>query len=236
MKIKALLVSVALGAAMVGSASAQVYSANAVGYVNMTVPTGLSILANPLNGSPDNSLNNILPLTNGDIGATIFRFDTTVGAYGNSIQWAGTSLQWLTANTNASWTMLAPGEAFFMRVSHDTDITWVGEVPQGDLSNPLPGPGNLSMRASQVPQTAQIGKPGVGLGFPAGGNDKIYIFNNATGAYKASYGFLAGLGWLSANMDDEGLDGPTIPVGTGFFLLQGPSGAASWDRTFSVNN
>jgi hypothetical protein len=221
---------------MVGSASAQVYSANAVGYVNMTVPAGLSILANPLNGSPDNSLNNILVLSDLDIGATIFRFDTATQGYGPSIQWAGTFLGWLTSNPDPNWVVLAPGEAFFIRMNAAADVTWVGEVPQGELSNPLPGPNALSMRSSQVPQTAQIGQPGIGLGFPGNTGDVLYIFDNAAGNYKQSYSFLGGLGWLSANPDDEGFNGPTIPVGTGFFLLQGGAGATSWDRTFSVNN
>jgi hypothetical protein len=132
--------------------------------------------------------------------------------------------------------VLAPGEAFFIQMNAAADITWVGEVPQGDLSNPLPGANALSMRASEVPQAAQLGSPGVGLEFPGATGDTVYIFDNASGAYKQPYQYLTGLGWLDANPDTEGLDGPTIPVGTGFFLLQGATGAASWDRTFSVNN
>jgi hypothetical protein len=221
---------------MVGSASAQVYSANAVGYVNMTVPAGLSIIANPLNGSPDNSLNTVLFLTDGDIGATIFRFDTGTQAFGDAIQWGGTFLGWLTANPDPDWVVLAPGEAFFIQTIVPASVTWVGEVPQGNLSNPLPGDGLLSMRSSQVPQAAQIGSPGVGLEFPGVTGDTLFIFDNGTSNYKEPYQYLGGLGWLDANPDTEGLDGPTIQVGTGFFLQQGFGSASSWDRTFSVNN
>jgi hypothetical protein len=115
-------------------------------------------------------------------------------------------------------------------------VTWVGEVPQGDLSNPLPANNKLSIRSSQVPQTAQLGSPGVGLEFPGEDADTVYIYNNAAGAYKQPYQFIDGLGWLSFNGDDEGTDGPTIPVGTGFFIQRQSAVGSDWNRTFSVNN
>jgi hypothetical protein len=55
------------------------------------------------------------------------------------------------------------------------------------------------------------------------------LFNNVTGY--ASWTFNAVLGWLGQN-NNQG-DGPTIPVGTGFFLLR--AGTGDWTRTFSVN-
>jgi hypothetical protein len=236
MKIKAILVTAALGAAMVGSASAQVYSANAVGYVNMTLPAGLSIIANPLNGSPDNSLNSTLVLSDLAIGATIFRFDDAAQGFGDAIQWGGSFLGWLTANADPNWVVVAPGEAFFIQLFGAEDITWVGEVPQGDLSNPIPGDAKLSMRSSQVPQEAPLGSPGVGLEFPGETLDTVYVFDPAIQNYKEPYQYLGGLGWLSANPDDTGLDGPIIPVGQGFFLQKFNVGDTSWDRSFSVNN
>jgi hypothetical protein len=235
MKIKALLVSAALGAAMVSSASAQVYSANAVGYVNMTIPAGFSIIANPLNGSPDNDINTVLLLPPAGDAATVYRYNTVTGAFGQPIQYID-GLGWLSFDPDPNALLIVPGEAFFITCPVAVDVTWVGEVPQGELSNPLPANNKLSIRSSQVPQTAQLGSPGVGLEFPGADADTVYIYSNAAGAYKQPYQFIDGLGWLSFNGDDEGTDGPTIPVGTGFFIQRQSAVGSDWNRTFSVNN
>src|SRR5689334_14692664 len=66
MRTKTLLLTAALSAAGLLPSMAQVFSVNAVGYVNQSVPAnGLAILAVPLNGNPNNSLNNTLPIPNG---------------------------------------------------------------------------------------------------------------------------------------------------------------------------
>ena len=49
MRTKALILTAFVGALGIAGASAQVYSVNAVGYVNKSIPAGFSIVANPLN-------------------------------------------------------------------------------------------------------------------------------------------------------------------------------------------
>jgi hypothetical protein len=87
--------------------------------------------------------------------------------------------------------------------------------------------------------------------FPAEAGDKIYIFNANTQTYKDPYEYILAApgvpyGWFSANADDPGPDGPTIPVGNGFFIRKsagdpladppyGPATQTSWVRDFSVN-
>jgi hypothetical protein len=113
------------------------------------------------------------------------------------------------------------------------NVTFVGEVPQGNLSNPVPAA--FSIMASEVPQALPIGSTGQAgtLEFPAAEGDSIFIFNSATQLYKENYTYFDGIGWLSANPDDPGVQGPTIPVATGFFVQKGA--AANWTRVFSVN-
>src|SRR5439155_26780565 len=62
MRTKTLLLPAALSAAGLASATAQVYSVNAVGYVNVSVPAHkLAILGVPLNGT-NNQMNTTMPL------------------------------------------------------------------------------------------------------------------------------------------------------------------------------
>jgi hypothetical protein len=57
MRTKTLLLTAALSAAGIATSMAQnVYSVNMVGYINKTMPKGLSMIANQLNASPNNKV------------------------------------------------------------------------------------------------------------------------------------------------------------------------------------
>jgi hypothetical protein len=236
MRTKTFLLTMALGAASAVTSMAQVYSANAVGYVNLSLPNGFSIIANPLNGT-NNNLNTILPLPDTADGTTIFRFRPSARAYGDSIAFFA-GFGWFSADPDPNWLVLDPGEGVFIKPSGPTplNVTFVGEVPQGALSNPLLGGNHFQIVSSEVPQALPLGDevtPNT-LNFPAVEGDTVYIFDTAQQRYKDSYSYFGGFGWFSANPDDPGPVGPTIPVATGFFLLKvGPDD--TWDRNFSVN-
>jgi hypothetical protein len=205
---------------------AQVYSANAVGYVNLTLPPGFSLIANPL----DNTNNGINTLFAGLPNLTrIYRFNADQ-TYTVATRVAGNF------NTNI---VFEPGQGFFIGIPGTTpvNVTFVGEVPQGNLVNPLL-PGVYQIRSSQVPQALPLGRPNQApadqtLDFPAAVGDVAFLYSNATG-YSA-YTFrqigpnqLWTGGGVAAN-------GPTLPVGSGFFLFRAAAGSDNWSRTFSVN-
>jgi hypothetical protein len=129
-----------------------------------------------------------------------------------------------------------PGEGFFISTAAPLNVTFVGEVPQGALSTPLAGNNAFQIKGSQVPQALPLGRPssapGTSLEFPAAAGDKVYLFNYLGVAGYTSYNYNAVLGWLGAN--NNGGEGPTIPVGTGFFL-QKTGADQPWSRNFSVN-
>ena len=117
--------------------------------------------------------------------------------------------------------MVAPGEGFFVLNSGDAavTVTFVGEVPQGDLSNALPK--GFSIRSSQVPQE---GKLSGDLGFPTDEGLTVYQFSN--GAYVID----------NYDADFEEWDsgaGPTVGVAEGFWVLR--SSATAWNRSFSTS-
>lgn len=226
----------AIGAAGIASSMAQVYSANAVGYVNLTLQAGFNLAANPLNGT-NNNLNTILPLPDSADGTVIFRYNAASQSYNNSITWF-TGFGWFTSDPNPNALVVNPGEGFFIKPSGPTPltVTFVGEVPQGNLSNPLLGNNYFAIVSSQVPQALPLGSTGEAntLNFPAFEGDVVFLFNAVTQAYKNSYTYFGGFGWFSNNPDDPGPVGPTIPVATSFFL-QKKGADVNWTRNFSVN-
>jgi len=223
MRTKALLLAAAFAAAGVATSMAQVYSVNAVGYVNVTVDSGFNMVANPLTAA-DNTVGNLFKNIQGTIpgGLKVFIFDPTTSQF-DTAQWDDLDNQFIPASAAAK--VILPGNGVFVFNPGTTalTLTFVGEVPQGTLSNPLPK--GFSIKASQVPQA---GKPDA-LGLPGQGGDKVFRFNKTTKAYDTyTFDDLDNV-WLPAG----GL--PSVPVGEAFFVFRAQS-AGSWDRTFSVNN
>jgi hypothetical protein len=212
MRTKTLIVQSALSAAGVATSMAQVFSVNAVGYVNLAVPPGFSLIANQLN-APTNTLAALLPTV--AAGTTIYKFNGTtydISTFDDlDNAWA--------PNGN---TTLNPGEGAFIRnpTAAAITLTFVGEVPTGALSNPLPA--GFSIRSSQVPQA---GKLSTDLAYKAAAADTVYQFNNATGAYVINTFDDLDNAWAPAE--------PTLKVGEAFFIKK--TAAGTWDRTFNVN-
>jgi hypothetical protein len=212
MRTKTLLLSAAVGAVGLLASNAQVYSVNSVGYVNLAIPTGFSMIANPLNTS-DNTVGSLLnPATSGlPDGTTLYKFNPANGQYQvNVLDFGEWALPAMTLN---------PGEgAFIQHGGAPTSVTFVGEVAQGALTQNIPQ--GFSIQASQVPQSGQLDTV---LGFPAVDGDTVFMFVNATGQY-------------SVHVFDFGdWSIPPVPrVGESFFVQK--AAATVWTRTFSVNN
>jgi hypothetical protein len=206
---------------------AQVYSVNAVGYVNTVLKPGFNLISNPLiaqdntvaalfsNVSP--SIPNLLTVyvyTNG-------RYDTA--AYDDIDE---------RFNGDAADDQLLPGDGAFVLNPENTDltVTFVGEVPQGRgaqaLSNPLPV--GFSIQSSIVPQADDVNDLGLKPPVVEQG-DTIYKWNTTTRSYDVySYDDIEE-NWVQGST----VSVPTLGVGEAFFLLK--STAANWVREFSVN-
>jgi len=236
MRTKTLLLTAALSAAGLLPSMAQVFSVNAVGYVNQTIPAnGYAIVANPLNGNPDNNLNTILPLPNDGSydGAGIYRFNPSTQGYRDTMQWVS-GAGWLASDP--ADLVVAPGEGFFLQnvAGSPLNVTFVGEVPSGTTHNPILGSGKYQIRSAIVPKGLPIGWVGLAnsLGFPAATGDSLFIFDKNTQSYKDTVQYVDGAGWLSSDYPPEG---PTIDPGTGFFVQKVEANNPNWDMTFSVN-
>jgi hypothetical protein len=232
MRTKTLLLTAALSAAGLASSMAQVYSVNAVGYVNATVPGGnrLALLANPLIGT-NNSANTVIPIAPDT--ATIYRFDPATQNYRDAITYFD-GIGWLSTDPDPQ---LPVGEGFwFLNPGAATSLTFVGEVAQGAASNgtQIQGGNRLSLLGSKVPQSARLGAPGGAgtLEFSSADNDTVYVWDETIQNYKNAYTYFDGIGWLHDT--DPSLDGPLVNVANGFWV-QRAGAAGAWNRNFSVN-
>jgi hypothetical protein len=223
MRTKTLLLTAAVSAAGIASSMAQgtVFSVNAVGYVNTVVGPKFSLISNPLTAA-DNSIASLFKNgINGTVpdGFQVYKFQGTSFAIATY-----SDLDGAFTGGGANQTVV-PGEGVFVRnpTTGNITITFVGEVPQGNLKNDYPA--GLSIRSSQVPQEGTA----AALGFQGKPGDQIYQFNNTTQAYKISTFDEFENNWTSSTPPALG----TLKVGEAFFLRAATAG--SWTRTFNVN-
>lgn len=211
MRTQLILTTAVLGVAGSLGASAQVYSVNAVGYINITVPAkGYALAANQLNAG-GNTINEVIPTA--PDGTVVFRYAGASGFVSNVRDFG----EWTVGSM-----VLAPGAGFFVQNNGAAalQLTMVGEVPQGTLNTPLTQ--GLNLVASQVPQA---GKLVTDLKFSAVDGDIVYQWDAGTQGYKNPNAFDFG-DWTGGE--------PTLAVAEGIFVQKSAAGA--WSRTFSVSN
>jgi hypothetical protein len=222
---------------------AQVYSVNAVGYVNVSVPAGKqAILNNPLIGT-NNNVNTIMPLPNnaGYAASALFRYDSLANppVFKDPIEWFD-DFGWFSASDDNP--TLAPGEGFYFRNANTVaaNLTFVGEVPQGHLVNVIPGSSRLAFRGSQTPRALPLGDTTINaagtLQFPAEAGDAVFFFNVTTARFDDPFEYFQDYGWFAAT-GDQGPAGPVINVATGFVVrsLNAQLSGKNWIQDFSVN-
>ncbi len=243
---------------MLGSAAvmgANVYSVNAVGYINVTILPGFNIITCPLycgtdpaNPTVSNDLNVLFPnpvATTPYAGASVYQL-TPGGGYsaiegGSSATYGG---GW---NNGGADITLNPGQAVFFQNPNalggaNMTATFVGVVPSGTLTTQLvPG---LSLVGSQVPVSGDLVTSSIAA-LTAQNGDYIYFFDpRQSGAYQ--YGFLEdaysasatyGTGWTAGPGPNVGAnnDPQVVSVYEGFFYNNSQATTENWVETFSVN-
>jgi len=223
MRTKALLLAAAFAAAGVATSVAQVYSVNAVGYVNVNLKPGYNLVSNPLDAA-SNVLSTLASnITGGVPNATrIFKFVNASNSFVDA-QYDDADAAYL---GNAASQVVAPGEGFFIFIPGTVDktLTFVGQVMQGTLSNPLPR--GFSIRANQVPQAGKANA----FGLPGENGDRYFRWDAAGQRYQDWQFDDADNAWLGPNNNTL----PDLAVGEAFLLFRASS-AGTWNRTFSVN-
>jgi hypothetical protein len=241
MRTKTLLLSALLGTLGSVSVMAQtnVYSINAVGYINLTIYPGFNIISCPLIGSPDNTENTLLNNSTGIYNQNfLYYYNPATGGFA-SVQGrtAGTSgTGWTDLGTNT----LNPGTAAWFDNLSGTNITvtFVGTVPTGPFTNNL-GLG-FNLVGSVVPMSGDIYSNTLSMQTNVAPGDTVYVFNPQTQAYTtygpAKKGIIAGNGGSPWPLGNGAVGDPIIPsVGQGFWYDNGgQNGVEAWVEDYIV--
>jgi hypothetical protein len=228
MRTKTLLLTAALAAAGAATSMAQVYSVNMVGYINVSLPKGFSLIANQLNATPDNKVTTLIPAPPNNTQA--YKFNPGSGTYGTMVYVTG--IGWDDGGSGDINMTANPGEGVFIYIDpaeapSGSAVTFVGEV---QLTSSVPVGTGFTIVSSALPQSLPLdGAPPAGLGFPIADGDQIYRFSNASGTYSFDE-YIGGLGWSG----DGGGTPPSPNVGEAFFVNRTTAAAGSWNRTFTV--
>jgi hypothetical protein len=222
MRTKTLLLTAALSAAGIATSMAQVYSVNAVGYVNTPLVPGYNLVSNPLDNKTGNTIQNLFGT--GIQGAipnnlTIYYFNPDTDSFVTAVY---DDLDGAFIPASAASTVVAPGNGVFVRNPNTTGalvVTFVGEVPQGAASN-TQLPQGFSIKASTVPVAGTVTE----LQLPGAQGDRVFEWNATTQAFVTS---------SFDDLDNAWLPAPAnISVGEAFFLFKAAAGA--WNRNFTI--
>jgi hypothetical protein len=237
MRTKILALSAVLGALSSVSVMAQtnVYSQNAVGYINLTIPAAsYSILTCPLICSPDNTLNTVLPNTNGQYKhATVYQMsngvytvtEVGVGTAANASGWSG----------GGADVTLSPGQAvfFYNSTAAAMTTTFVGTVPQGVLTNSLtPG---FNLVGSIVPASGDLPTNSITQLTNVFKHDYIFTYDPTNGGYSAKDTIVAPGNGTGYNSEFASGDPVIDQVGYGFFYWNNQATNNPWVENFTIN-
>jgi hypothetical protein len=191
---------------------------NAVGYVNTTLIPGFNLISNPLNNTEANG-NTIRSLFGGlPEGTQVYKFTGTRFDIATRDDLAGNGWD----DEAVSNQTVVPGQGVFVRLNPGANqtVTFVGEVPQGDLTINIPA--GFSIISSAVPQAGNVDTQ---LGFDPAGGDQLYFWNESTQRYS--------IHTYDADFAEWDVALPNVEVGEAFFIRKNAAG--TWRRTFNVN-
>jgi hypothetical protein len=234
MRTKTILLSALLGALGSVSVMAQtnVYSLNAVGYINVTIQPGYNIITCPLIASPDNTIATLLNNTNGQYqsgartSSDVYQFSGGTYTAEDEASSANAPSGWAAGGTIT----INPGQAvfFYNPTSTNMSATFVGTVPTGPITNALiPG---YNLVGSVVPVTGDIVTNPISLftngAYSGRTSDYIYTYSPSAG-YSSQDSFTAA-GWNTGD--------PTLTnVYEGFFFYNAFSTTNNWIENYSVS-
>jgi len=207
-----------LGGVSLMAQSTNVYSLNAVGYINVTVQPGFNIISDPLIASPDNTITTVLTNTGQFSKFQVWAWSPSTSSYAEAI---GTKSGWGTSGNIT----LSPGQAAWLYNpgAAPTNITFVGTVPSGSLTNTL-APSSFNLVSSILPTSGDIVTNPLMNFHTAVSKDQVWTWDATAKAYTEE---IAGKsGFLTHPIQ--------ATVGGGFWYFNATNTANNWVETFTV--
>jgi len=236
MRTKTILLSAllgSLGSVSLMAQSTNVYSLNAVGYINITVQPGFNIVSSPLisvdTAGNTNAISNILNNATGAYKKWQFWGFTPASGYAEAV---GNATGWI-QGTSPSALTLVPGAAawLFNPGANPSNITFVGTVPSGTLVNTLTS-NSFNLVSSILPTSGDIVTNPL-MSFTTGTKkDQMWEFTPGTGTGAGYKEAVFGTKWTGGTDPTGDPVQPTI--GSGFWYLNNQSTNNSWVENFSV--
>jgi hypothetical protein len=227
MRTKALFCAAALAATSL-AASAQTYSLNVVGYVNIALTNGYNMIANQLDLDGTLTNNTIWTIfgTNMPVGTSISGWDPAAATFRTTTflangKWSGTSVI-----TNLVNSQLMPGKGVFVHMTNIQTLTLVGQVIQGTNSYSLVN--GYQQMSSFAPISATISN----LGYLASTGDSYITWNPSLNSGNGAYQTKTLL--VNGNWSGSPSGQPTPAVGQAFFLRT--TNAVPWVQSFVIPN
>lgn len=265
MRTKTLLLSAAaLLAGLLSTQAQNVYSANVVGYYNVSVPAhaggGYWFLGNQLSNTtndisvvltngpvsdPNGNLNTVLAIWNGTSYKNYYYF-TDADALNNFGVSSGNG--WYDLGGTFYHDPLDPGKGAFVINLQSTNInlTLTGQVPQGTNTAQV----NLGYNAFAVVPPISTNLNGLsfpGTSDPNGNLNDVYAYwdpslQNYRNLYYFTdadalnnFGFSSGDGWYDLSGNNHTTDSTYLPkVGQAFFMIHLMGGTSNWVYSFQV--
>jgi len=214
-------------------AQTNVYSLNIVGYVNLSLPPGFSMIACQFQ-TTNNTIASLLNDASGVYdGIQIYKWNGT----GFSLDTGDSALSpYANGWDNNGVITLNPGEAAWLKNPRTTNVNvvFLGTVPSGTLSVSVKGPGAFNMISSPVPVAGDVVTNPIMNLTNYGNGDKVYVYNNPGGFTTYTVDIPLGSEGYQSQWDAPG--DPQVNVGQGFWYLTSKTTSSfTWTENFSVS-
>lgn len=224
MRTKVLLCAATVAAGALTSMAQNVYSLNVVGYINLTLQPGLSLVANQLDADGTLTNNYVTNIFGASLPASsaIYAFNGSGYVSGKFLA----SGKW-TAGANSLTPYLAPGSGVFVQNAGSTPVTvtLVGQVIQGTNTVAIQPNGGLTIVSSIAPISGGFQSV---LGYTPSAGDTVYPWSVSGQTYASAHKYLPSGKWSGG--------GEYVPaVGEAVFLQTGSANASTgWTQVFTV--
>lgn len=213
--------------------ASSVRSDNTVGFYNLVLPGGFSMIANQLDNG-DNNLNTIIP--DAPVGSEILKWNNGLQQFAPADTFFGAAFGgWVDQFFAPTATTLVRGEGAFINMAAAATLTLVGEVPEGTLDVTL-NPG-FSIVSQPTPQSIGVQAEGLSDGVATVGDEILFWIPGSgpgTQTYEPALTFFGSAfgGWVDQFFAPTD---PTPEVGESFFYNSANPSPATWTRVFNVN-